>query len=96
MQQPERLTEKGVKASIFDSFSTTQYPVPNRLTVLNRDPDFAEAADRLRNKSRQELLAHLEELKELAGPEFYWYTWIFSMLTPGAFYYFLSALLIKK
>ena len=92
MQSSETTDAENVRTAIIDSFSENQYPGDPQFV---RNPEEGgEAQDffeRLQNKSWQDLLVHLERTD---GPELYRYCWVYSMLTPESFYYYLPAFLI--
>lgn len=93
MKQPEKIDAEMIRKGIIDSFAMSKYPGDSLLVHLdpNEDWDSGEIFERLQNKSWQDLLFHLENID---GPELYWYCWIYTMLTPESFYYYLPAFLI--
>ena len=82
-----------VSKEIRESFALNKYPGDSQLLELDPkvDPDSGDIFEALQGKSWQELLAHLAQID---GPDLYWFCWVYSLLTPDAFYYYLPAFLI--
>jgi hypothetical protein len=89
----QKITSDDVRKSISESFADTEYPGDSRLVVLDPETDYdsGQIFERLQIHTWQQLLSHLEGID---GPDLYWYSSVYTMLTPEAFIYYLPAFLI--